>query len=484
MSSLEQGSSHSVGIALVSAYEIWKRGSVSHALTSTTEKRRYPTPLDGYDLPPPHPCKDVLLLARGLEGSLGATLRLRIAATDPAEETEGRCAFSYSTEGLSEREADQLEARPEWIGWHESHSGPVVHLHASVLPRNSKDAKPEWVWLGAVALQDEINDETKVAVKYLRQCLGFKVFMCTGDNPRTAARAAAALDIAASHVMAQQTPEAKVRFLRSLSCQGSTGASSETAGDTSGYSSPFMSSLLEEGQKGAPVCCMVGDGLNDSPALAEAALGVAFGVGSSLPLAAAGVAVGGRSWTELVDLFKIARQTRSIIRWNFMWACTFNLVAVPLAAGVAYPTVSVHPAAAAAAMAGSCLLVLLNAQRLCRFKATTTQDMVVELDRQEASYRGRQEMSREIADSIWDGSSPRVDSSLRLQSDHCSTEGSFGDDFSLLSSSLPPVPKSLMYYDTGRAEDSSAPLEGPPYGPSINEPSVSSASGRRDVISC
>lgn len=72
-----------------------------------------------------------------------------------------------------------------------------------------------------------------------------------------------------------------------------------------------------------------------------------------------------------------------------MWACAFNLVAVPLAAGVAYPTVSLHPAAAAAAMAGSCLVVLLNARRLSRFRGATPEQMRHELLQMEARQRSR-----------------------------------------------------------------------------------------------
>ena len=193
----------------------------------------------------------------------------------------------------------------EWTKHHESHTGPVVHLHASVSPNTKAEGgRPQWLWLGSIALQDEIQEETNVAIEYLRRCLGFKLFICTGDNPRTAARVAAALNLPSSCVRAQQTPADKAVFLRSLKEQ--RGSSEQTV----------VSDVQQEGKKDMPVCCMVGDGLNDCPALAEAALGVAFGVGQAMPLAAADVAVGGNSWTEMVDLFLIARKMRRIIQWS------------------------------------------------------------------------------------------------------------------------------------------------------------------------
>ena len=190
----------------------------------------------------------------------------------------------------------------------------MVHLYVSGPSVTSKLGGPEWVWLGSVALREEVEDETKVAVQYLQRCMGFKVFMCTGDNPRTAARVAATLGIPIASVVAQQTPEAKVRFIRSLSQPTNPRESQESLTDRD-QNSNSSAHLLRRELEEQPVCCMVGDGLNDSPALSEAALGVAFGVGNSIPVAAAEVAVGGRSWTELVDLFKIARETRSVIRW-------------------------------------------------------------------------------------------------------------------------------------------------------------------------
>ncbi|CDJ38246.1 copper-transporting ATPase 1, putative [Eimeria tenella] len=474
LSCLEQGSSHAVGLALVGAYDRWRRRYNSgEAEGIRTVKNIVEEPEElNRQFPPPRPCENVLMLQRGIEGSMpiteGLYLRLRVAAASPEDsESDGRRSQQCQTKGISSSDVFQLE---EWTSWHESHNGPVVNLHASVSSAASRDAQLEWVWLGSVALQDEVERETKVAVDYLRQCMGFKVFMCTGDNPRTAARVAAALEIPESCVMAQQTPEGKVSFLRSLVSEDTSGATTESTAYSSSStassgirpnSSSSYLSLITRQHKKPPICCMVGDGLNDSPALAEAALGVAFGVGNALPLAAAAVAVGGQSWTELVDLFRIARQTQSIIRWNFLWACAFNLVAVPLAAGVAYPTVSVHPAAAAAAMAGSCLLVLLNAQRLTRFKATTTESMELELSRLSPTIQTeRQSVEKRELEDFASEESPKSDISLQLRDDYPSSHRVLDDDIIFASINAPVVPAGFGC-QVGLAAGAIGPLELP-----------------------
>ncbi|KAL8449725.1 hypothetical protein Emed_002980 [Eimeria media] len=382
LSCLEQGSNHAVGMALISAYDRWLRASSGSMQEGEFAAAAEKDPPQRCRLP--QRCEEILLLPRGVEGFLrptqhGPTLRLRVvaASSEDGGGQERKCCAQVSNRcSYSDEESGDLQA---WTEWHESNTGPVVSLHAFVPSSHNDPKRGSWAWLGSVALRDKLQDEAKAAICTLRQSLGFRIFMCTGDNPRTAARVAASFGIPLNCVRAQQRPADKVAFLRFL--QSSTDPNiidqKSLAADKGGNCSPLAPTTVEERNPGAqtPVCCMIGDGLNDAPALAAAALGVAFGVGSALPVAAADVAVGGNSWTELVDLFRIAKKMRSIIQWNFLWACAFNLIAVPLAAGIAYPMVSLHPAAAAAAMAGSCLLVLLNAQRLSRFKATTHEAM-------------------------------------------------------------------------------------------------------------
>lgn len=149
---------------------------------------------------------------------------------------------------------------------------------------------------------------------------------------------------------------------------------------------------------------------------------------------------------------------------NFLWACAFNLIAVPLAAGVAYPTVSVHPAAAAAAMAGSCLLVLLNAQRLTRFKATTTESMEVELSRLSPTIQTeRQNVEKRELEDFASEESPKSNISLQLRDEYPSSHRVLDDDIIFASTNAPVVPAGFGC-QVGVAAGAIGPLELPVSG--------------------
>ena len=183
-----------------------------------------------------------------------------------------------------------------------------------------------------LALSDNLRDSAVQAVKVLQEH-GLEVHMLTGDNEVSARRTA--LETGIHHVQAHVLPEDKVRY---------------------------VAQLQAEGKKVA----MVGDGINDSAALAQADLGIAMGSGSDIAIHAAQVTVVSSDLGKIRQLIRLSRKTVSVIRENLFWAFFYNLAAVPIAAGVLYPFTGwlLNPMIAAACMALSSICVVTNSLRL------------------------------------------------------------------------------------------------------------------------
>ncbi|HEY0137404.1 MAG TPA: heavy metal translocating P-type ATPase [Nannocystis sp.] len=196
------------------------------------------------------------------------------------------------------------------------------------------------VLLGVLALADALRPEAPAAVAALRRA-GLRVVVLTGDRREVAVAIAAEAGIAADDVMAEVLPGDKAAAVASLQAQGLVG--------------------------------MVGDGINDAPALARADVGIAVGSGADVAIHAADVTLMRSDLGGLAEALALSRRTVAVIRQNLVWASIYNLVLIPVAAGVLYPIAaapaalrSLHPALAALAMALSSLTVVLNSLRLRR----------------------------------------------------------------------------------------------------------------------
>ena len=191
--------------------------------------------------------------------------------------------------------------------------------------------------LGLIAVADRIRPTAHVAVRTLHD-LGIRVMLLTGDSRATAAAVARTLGI--DDVRAEVLPSDKAAEVRRLEQQGHRVA-------------------------------MVGDGVNDAPALAAATVGVAIGAGTDVAIETAGVILMKDDPADVAAALVLARRVRRKIKQNLFWAAIYNVIAIPLAAGVLYPALGIllKPAWAALAMSASTVTVTFNALLLPPLKS-------------------------------------------------------------------------------------------------------------------
>jgi Cu+-exporting ATPase len=190
--------------------------------------------------------------------------------------------------------------------------------------------------VGLVGLADPIKPSAVTAVRQLKR-MGLELVLVTGDLRKTAM--AVAGEVGIDRVEAQVLPAGKVEVIKRLQARGKRVA-------------------------------MVGDGINDAPALAAADVGIAIGTGADVALEAADVLLVSGDVRTLAAALQLARRTLRTIRQNLFWAFAYNVVGIPVAAGVLYPLSGtlLSPVFASAAMAFSSVTVVTNSLRLRRFR--------------------------------------------------------------------------------------------------------------------
>jgi Cu+-exporting ATPase len=195
---------------------------------------------------------------------------------------------------------------------------------------------------GLVAVADPVKPTSVEAVRRLRK-LGLHVVMLTGDQPRAAEAVARAVGI--DEVVAGVLPAGKRDAIQRL-------------------------------QQSGRVVAMVGDGINDAPALAQADVGVAIGTGADVAIEASDITLLRGDLRAAADAIELSRATMRTMRQNLFWAFAYNTVGIPVAAGVLYPWLGIllSPVIASAAMAMSSVSVVSNSLRLRRFRPAGAED--------------------------------------------------------------------------------------------------------------
>ncbi len=193
--------------------------------------------------------------------------------------------------------------------------------------------------MGLIAVTDTVRSDAQETVQSLQK-MGLRVMLLTGDRRETAQTVAQALNISLENVLSEVRPEQKAEVIRSL-----------------------------QGESPKPsLVAMVGDGINDAPALAQADVGIALKSGTDVAVETAGIVLMRDRLTDVVEALHLSRVTFGKIRQNLFWAFAYNLLGIPIAAGILLPKFGIllSPAAAGALMAFSSVSVVTNSLLLRR----------------------------------------------------------------------------------------------------------------------
>jgi Cu+-exporting ATPase len=225
-----------------------------------------------------------------------------------------------------------------------------TELEAEALRLARTGATPMYVAIdnrlaGLIAVADTLKPESAEAVAQMK-ALGLDVWMLTGDNRATAE--AIAKEAGIEHILADVLPDQKASKVRELQADGK-------------------------------VVAMVGDGINDAPALAQAELGIAIGTGTDVAMAASDVTLIGGDLRSIVTSIALSRRTVGTIKQGLFWAFAYNVALIPVAMGILYPKwdILLTPVLAAAAMAMSSVSVVTNALRLRTFKRPASAEAIL-----------------------------------------------------------------------------------------------------------
>jgi Cu2+-exporting ATPase len=291
---------------------------------------------------------DVLRLAAGVESDSEHPLARAIVT---AARERGEVARAEAFRALTGR---GVEAMIDGVSY--AVGGPALLRERNLrVPNELQDPIDQWQQrgaavlylvrsaeiIGAFALEDEVRPEAREAVADLRQ-MGVKVAMITGDARQVAE--AVGSDLGIDEVFAEVLPEDKDQAVTDL-------------------------------QQRALSVAMVGDGVNDAPALARADVGLAIGAGTDVAIESAGVVLASSDPRSVAGVIRLSRASYRKMIENLAWAAGYNIVAIPLAAGVlAWAGITLSPAVGAILMSLSTIVVALNAQLLRRVRLSPSSD--------------------------------------------------------------------------------------------------------------
>ncbi len=243
----------------------------------------------------------------------------------------------------------------DWLRWHGISIDETVQQQAQALTADGKTVvgvAVEGAIAGLIAVQDTLRPNAKATVDKLRH-MGLRVMLLSGDTPAAAITIAKQLGLDTADVMAGVPPAKKAAVIQSLQ----TGDTGENLNPKSKIPNPKS------------VVAMVGDGINDAPALSQADVGIALGGSTDVAMETADIVLMRSCLTDVVESIQLSRATFNKIRQNLFWAFAYNTLGIPLAAGILLPSLNfvLSPAGAAALMAFSSVSVVTNSLLLRRF---------------------------------------------------------------------------------------------------------------------